>query len=105
MTIVYTLVMALVGVLEFKRGSRLNVPVLFGIAYWCFYSYSNKNSRVIVGREKWKLVFYAIAADVLASILLEVPTLLANEVPSKFLSIWYGSGHSIASIGINCSKF
>lgn len=42
---------------------------------------------MIVGGEKWKLVFSALEGDVLASILLAIPTLLANEVPIKFLFI------------------
>ncbi len=90
-TFVYTLVMAVAGItmalLGVEKTSSLNTPILLGISFWCFYSYSTKNSRIIEGSEKWKLVFSALAGDVLASVLLGVPTMLANEVPIKFLLI------------------
>ncbi len=90
-TVVYTLIMAAVGImtglLDIENASSLNTPILLGISYWCFYSYSNKNSRIIEGGEKWKLVFSAIAGDILASILLGAPTMLANEIPIKFLFV------------------
>ncbi|WDE02500.1 ABZJ_00895 family protein [Thalassomonas actiniarum] len=90
-TIVYTLVMAATGItmglLEVEKADSLNTPILMAIAYWFFYSYSNKNSRVIEGSEKWKLIFSALAGDVLASLLLGIPAMLANEVPVKFLLV------------------
>lgn len=90
-TAVYTLVMAAVGItmglLGVEKASSLNTPILLGVSFWCFYSYSTKNSRIIEGSEKWKLVFSALAGDVLASILLGVPTMLANGVPVKFLFV------------------
>ncbi|MFQ6372433.1 ABZJ_00895 family protein [Shewanella sp. YIC-542] len=90
-TIVYTLVMAAVGItmglLGVENANSLNTPILLAISFWCFYSYSTKNSRIIEGGEKWKLVFSALAGDVLASVLLGVPTMIANEVPIKFLFV------------------
>ncbi|WP_281558113.1 ABZJ_00895 family protein [Thalassomonas sp. RHCl1] len=90
-TIVYTLVMAATGItmglLEVEKADSLNTPILMAIAYWFFYSYSNKNARVIEGSEKWKLIFSALAGDVLASLLLGIPTMLASEVPVKFLFV------------------
>lgn len=90
-SIIYTLVMAAAGItmslLGVEKASSLNAPILLVISYWCFYSYSNKNSRIIEGSEKWKLIFSAIAGDVLVSLLLGVPTMLANEVPVKFLFV------------------
>ena len=90
-TISYTLIMAAAGVttglLGFENASSLNTPILLGISYWCFYSYSSKNSRIIESAEKWKLVFLALAGDIITSILLGIPTMLANEVPIKFLFV------------------
>jgi hypothetical protein len=90
-SITYTLVMAAVGVvvglLEIENATSLNTPILLGITYWCFYSYSNKNARIIEGGEKWKLIFSALAGDILATVLLGTPTMLANEVPVRFLFI------------------
>ena len=90
-SITYTLIMAVtgvvVGLLEIDNATSLNTPILLGITYWCFYSYSNKNARIIDGGEKWKLIFSALAGDVLTSILLGIPTMLANEVPVKFLFV------------------
>lgn len=88
-TIVYTLVMAAVGIamglLGVEKASSLNTPILLGISFWCFYSYSIKNSRIVEGSEKWKLVFTALAGDVIASLLLGVPALLVSEVPVKYI--------------------
>ena len=90
-SITYMLVMAVAGIslglLDIENASSINTPILLGIAYWCFYSYSNKNSRVIEGSEKWKLIFIALAGDVLVSILLGTPTMLANEAPIIFMFI------------------
>jgi hypothetical protein len=90
-TIAYTLIMAGVGVtaglIGFEEASSLNTPILLGISYWCFYSYSNKNSRIIEGSEKWKLVFSALTGDILTSILLGIPTMLANEIPVNVLFV------------------
>lgn len=90
-TVVYTLVMAAAGItlglLGVEKAGNFNTPILLVIAYWCFYSYSSKNKRIIEGGEKWKLVFAALAGDVIAGILLGIPTMLANEIPVKFLFI------------------
>ncbi|SDT94931.1 hypothetical protein SAMN05216210_0761 [Halopseudomonas salegens] len=88
-TIIYTLVMAAAGitagVLGLGQVSALNTPILLAIAYWCFYSYWNKNARIIEGGEQWALIFLALAGDVLASILLGMPTALASDMPVAYL--------------------
>ncbi len=90
-TIIYMLVMAatgiVMGILEVGNASNLNTPILLGISYWCFYSYTNKNSRIIEGNEKWKLIFLALAGDAFVSILLVTPTLIAADVPIKYMYI------------------
>lgn len=90
-TIVYTLVMAIAGIvlglLEVESASSINTPILFAIAFWCFYSYSNKNARIIEGKEKWKLIFSALAGDLIASILFATPTAIVNEIPLNYLLI------------------
>jgi hypothetical protein len=87
----YALIMAIVGItmgmLEVESASSLNTPVLFAIGFWCFYSYANKNSRIVAGNEKWKLIFTALAGDVLASTLLAIPTAIANKIPLEFILI------------------
>ena len=75
------------GLLEIENASSLNTPILLGISYWCFYSYTNKNERIIEGSEMWGLVFLALLGDILASTLLGVPAMLANEVPLRFLLV------------------
>jgi len=90
-TLVYTLVMAIAGVvlglLEIESASSINTPILFVIAFWCFYSYSIKNARIIEGAEKWKLIFSALAGDIIASTLLAAPMVIANEIPLNYLLI------------------
>lgn len=90
-TVVYTLIMAAAGItlglLGVEKASNLNTPILLAISYWCFYSYSIKNSRIIEGGEKWKLVISALSGDILVSVLLGIPTMLVNEVPIKFLFV------------------
>lgn len=90
-TVIYTVVMAAAGItlgmLGIEKSSGLNTPILIGISYWFFYSYSNKNSRTIEGSEKWKLILFALFGDVLTNILLGTPTMLANEIPLKFLFV------------------
>ena len=90
-TLVYTVVMVAAGVLmallDVEKASILNTPILLGVSYWCFYSYSLKNSRVIAGGEKWLLILLALAGDVLSSALLGVPAMLAEDVPIKYLLI------------------
>jgi len=90
-TLSYIVVMTIVGMiidfLGIRSASSLNIPILLGIAFWCFYTYSTKNSRLIEGSEKWKLIISAIAADIVATIVLGVPFMLANELSIKFLFI------------------
>jgi hypothetical protein len=90
-TLVYTVLMAIAGVilglLEVESASSVNTPILFAIAFWCFYSYSSKNARVIEGAEKWKLIFAALAGDIIASSLLAAPMVIANEIPLNYLLI------------------
>lgn len=90
-TLLYIVVMAIAGVsmslLGVEQASSLNIPILLGISYWCFYSYANKNAKIIERNEKWNLIFLALLGDLITSMLLGVPTMLANEVPIKFLLI------------------
>ena len=90
-TLSYIVIMAVVGIiighLGVKSATSLNIPILLGITFWCFYSYSTKNSRLIEGGEKWKLVLTAIAGDILATIILGTPTMLATGTPIKYLLI------------------
>jgi hypothetical protein len=90
-TLVYTLAMGIAGIalglLEVESASSINTPILFAIAFWCFYSYSSKNSRVIEGAEKWKLIFSALAGDIIASALLAAPIIIADEIPLDYLLI------------------
>jgi len=88
-TVVYTLLMAAVGIVagvfEVESASHANTPILFAIAFWCFYSYSDKNGRIIVGNEKWKLIFAALAGDIIGTTLLAIPTVMLNEIPLNYL--------------------
>lgn len=63
-TVTYTLAMAALGVVSgiagIENASSMNIPVLLVIAFWAFYSYSNKNARIVAGSEKWKLIFVAL---------------------------------------------
>ena len=90
-TVVYTLLMAAVGIaaglFEIESASHFNTPVLFAIAFWCFYSYSDKNERIIEGREKWKLIFSALAGDIIGSTLLAIPTIMLEEISLNYLLI------------------
>jgi hypothetical protein len=90
-TVAYTLLMAAVGiaagVFEIENASHFNTPVLFAISFWCFYSYSDKNERIIEGSEKWKLIFSALAGDTLGSALLVTPTVILGEIPLEYLLI------------------
>lgn len=90
-TVSYTLIMAAAGVsmglLGVEKASVLNTPILIGISYWCFYAYSKSNSKVIISNEKWKLISLAVLGDILASLILGTPTMLANDVPIKFLLV------------------
>lgn len=90
-TLAYIVTMAIAGIsmslLGFEKTSSLNTPILLGISYWVFYSYMNKNERIAEGGEKWSLVFLALIGEIITTILLGIPTLLANEVPIKFLFI------------------
>ncbi|MCQ3829276.1 hypothetical protein HXX02_07445 [Microbulbifer elongatus] len=87
-TITYTLVMAAVGItmglLGVEKASSLNTPILMGISFWCFYSYSIANSRIVEGGERWKLVFAALLGDVIASLLLGVPALIVSDTPIHY---------------------
>ena len=93
-TIIYIVIMAVAGasmsLLGVEKASSLNTPILLGISYWCFYSYTNKNARIIEGNEKWSLVFLALLGDLIATVLLGIPAMLANEVPVKFLLVGLG---------------
>jgi hypothetical protein len=88
-TVVYTLLMAAVGIaagfFEIESASSVNTPILVAIAFWCFYSYSDKNGRVIEGNEKWKLIFSALAGDIIGTTLLATPTVMLNEIPLEYL--------------------
>ncbi|WP_341937635.1 ABZJ_00895 family protein [Marinimicrobium sp. C2-29] len=90
-TVTYTLVMAAAGIAISLMGAGssigLNAPILMGIAYWCFYTFSTKNARIIGDDEKWKLIFLALAGDILASVLLGTPTAMANDLPIMFLAV------------------
>lgn len=91
-TVLYTVAMAAVGLVSGIAGienpSNLNTPVLLAIAFWVFYSYSDKNSRLVAGSEKWKLVFVALAGDVLGSCLLVIPLVILEEIP--LLMLFFG---------------
>lgn len=72
-TIVYAVVMTVISFIlwlinQHDAGS-FNAPVLLISSFLCFYVYSNKNSRILEGREKWTLIFIAIAVDFVANIL------------------------------------
>ncbi|WP_347331740.1 ABZJ_00895 family protein [Marinimicrobium locisalis] len=90
-TLTYALVMAAAGItisiLEVKSASSLNTVLLMAVAYWFFYSFSTKNSRIIEGNEKWSLIFLALAGDVLTSVVLGVPAMLANDLPLGYFLI------------------
>lgn len=90
-TVSYTLLLAAAGIVISLMGlgtaSSLNAPILMGIAYWCFYSFSTKNARIIGDDEKWKLIFLALSGDILVSVLLGTPTVMANDVPITFLFV------------------
>ncbi len=75
------------GLLGISKASSLNTPILFAILYWCLYSYSTKNSRLIAGKEKWKIILITLTANILISTLLAVPTLLSMQIPMKYLLV------------------
>lgn len=90
-SITYMLIMAVAGItlglLQVENASSINTPIFLALSYWFFYSYSNKNSRIIQTSEKWKLICLALAGDFIVSILLGIPTMLANEIPLEYLLI------------------
>ncbi|WP_027330657.1 ABZJ_00895 family protein [Marinimicrobium agarilyticum] len=90
-TVIYTLAMAAAGVVISLLGvgmaSGVNAPILMGAAYWCFYSFSTKNTRLVRDDEKWHLIFLALAGDILTSMVLGTPTALANDIPVTYLLI------------------
>ncbi|MDW6092594.1 ABZJ_00895 family protein [Vibrio rhizosphaerae] len=91
-TVAYTVVMALAGLfagfLEMEEhASSLNAPILLGVSYWVFYTYTNKNGRLVEKREKWHLMGLALLGDVIATLLLGTPTMLANGLPIQYLVI------------------
>ncbi|WP_139342904.1 ABZJ_00895 family protein [Vibrio gazogenes] len=90
-TVTYIVIIAIAGVsaslLGMENASNLNTPILFGISYWVFYSYTNKNQRIIEKQEKWHLILLALLGDVITTILLGTPTMLANHIPLHFLLV------------------
>ncbi|QMV14000.1 hypothetical protein Vspart_01248 [Vibrio spartinae] len=92
-TAAYIVVMAIAGVaagfLGMENASSLNTPILFGISYWIFYTYTNKNERLIESREKWHLILLALLGDVITTILLGIPTMLVSHIPLNFLLIGF----------------
>ena len=93
-TIVYFLVMAVAGVvagsLEMKNPSTLNTPILIVITYWCLYSYSLKNKRIISARAKWLIIWLLLAGDLLASIFLAAPMVILTDMSITALAIGMG---------------
>ena len=82
-TIVYAVVMTVISFIlwlinQHDAGS-FNAPVLLISSFLCFYVYSNKNSRILEGREKWTLIFMAIAVDFVANILFGIMTMTGEN--------------------------
>lgn len=90
-TITYAVVMAAagltVGVLGIENTTSIETSILFGTSYWCIYSYMNKNKKIVDGNEKWSLILLLILGDVITSIALAIPTMIADEISIKFLFI------------------
>ncbi len=90
-TIIYFLVMAVAGVvageLEMKNPSTLNTPILMAITYWCIYSYSLKNKRVISAKAKWLIIWLLLAGDLLVSIILAMPMVMLTDISIYALAI------------------
>lgn len=93
-TIVYLLVMAVAGVvagtLEMENPSTLNTPILIAITYWCFYSYSIKNKRIISAKAKWIIIWLLLAGDLLVSIILATPMVILTDLSISALAIGMG---------------
>ncbi len=88
-TVSYIIVMALigtvVGLLEFEMAGSLNTAVLAGIYYLWFYNYSNKNSRIVRGSEKWTLILLSLIGDIITNLILVTPAIILESVPIKFI--------------------
>ncbi|MGB3210179.1 MAG: hypothetical protein WBB19_05695, partial [Desulforhopalus sp.] len=61
--------------------------ILLGISWWCLDSYSVKNSRVVEGREKWKLTGVVLAGSICVEFFLLLPPILAKQIPLNIFII------------------
>lgn len=82
-TVLYTVGLAAVGIvsgiIDMKNPSVLNTPVLLATAFWVFYTCGDKNSRIVMGSEKWKLVSVALLGNVLSTCLLATPLFISGD--------------------------
>lgn len=61
--------------------------ILLGISWWCLDSYSVKNSRIVEGKEKWKLTGVVLAGSVLVEFFLLSTALFTKEIPLNIFLI------------------
>lgn len=91
-TVIYTLMMIIFSILQylidFEQMPLLNIPALFGIAYWLFYTYSKKNARIMEGREKRDLLILAIFSHVTGAMLLSALSIYMGQI--TFLEALFG---------------
>lgn len=71
--------------LDIERVGGLNLPILIGISFWVFYTYTMKNNRLIKGTDKWELVFYALGGDMLVNIILSTIMIMQYDASIKFV--------------------
>lgn len=76
-----------VVILGIENTNRIETSILLSTSYWCLYSYMNKNKNIVAGNKKWSLVLLLIIGDVITNIALGIPTMIADEIPIKFLFI------------------
>lgn len=71
---------ALLYLFKIEDLPNLNISILGAVTYLCFYSYSQKNSKAVSGKEKWKLIFLAFFADLIVSFLFTLLALINSEI-------------------------
>lgn len=62
-------------------------PILVGVSHWCIDLFSERNSYLIKGAEKWKLIFIALFVAGLTTFLLDAPLYLIFGQPVYYLLI------------------
>lgn len=77
------------GILEINQSSvsSFNTPILMLIAGSCFFLFAKRNSRLLANKELWLLSLIATIGNLLATIILVIPTVIMDEMPLFVLMI------------------